>query len=90
VRTAAEIRGVYPALSESEAELLAAILDDYPNWAVWPMVGYPSNHVWYARRNNADMPNPIRRGGLAEIPIAIDGWIAAQAGSVRYSGQATR
>jgi hypothetical protein len=90
MRTAAEIRGVYPALTEPEAETLAAILDDYPNWAVWPMVGYPRNHVWYARRNNTDMPNPIRRGSLAEIPPAIDAWIEAHRPSFRHSGQATR
>jgi hypothetical protein len=87
LRTTAEIRGVYPALSQSEAEMLAAILDDYPNWAVWPMTGYPKNPTWYMRRNGTDMGEPLRCHRLTAVPRAIDGWIEAHTGDVRYAGQ---
>jgi hypothetical protein len=83
-------RRMYPALSESEAVMAVAIMADYPHWEVWPMVGYPGNHWWYTRRLATDMPNPVKVVGLAEIPTTIDGWIAAHASALRYSGQATR
>jgi hypothetical protein len=83
-------RRTYPVLSESEAVMAVAIMADYPHWEVWPMAGYPGNHWWYARRTATDMPNPVRVVGLAEIPTAVDDWIAAHASALRYSGQATR
>jgi hypothetical protein len=69
----AVLRAVYPAISESEAAMVAAIEHDYPRWHVFPMVGYPQNHVWYARRRDSDA-EPLRRHGLAEIPHGIEDW----------------
>ncbi|HUY45084.1 MAG TPA: hypothetical protein VMV92_05090 [Streptosporangiaceae bacterium] len=69
----AMLRAIYPAISESEAEMVVAIERDYPRWHVFPMVGYPQNHIWYARRRDSDV-EPLRRHGLAEIPRGIEDW----------------
>ncbi|HUY52884.1 MAG TPA: hypothetical protein VMV92_45490 [Streptosporangiaceae bacterium] len=60
-------------VSESEAEMMAAIEADYPNWDVFPHPGYPDTREWICRRHMTSM-EVLRRKGLAEIPSAIDEW----------------
>jgi len=72
--TAEALMKLYPALTGEEVAKVAEIEAAYSLWHVWPMVGYPANHVWYARRYLSSMV-PLRTAELSKVPGLIEQWM---------------
>ena len=87
---ARRVRMLYPALTAGEARQVAELEREYPNWHVWPKVGYPATSGWYARRPLTSPPALVRAATLDQVSPAIGKWVDGHAGLWRWAGQSSR
>lgn len=72
----ARIKGLYRrALSDDDIQAFAAVEAEFPNWELWPHIGWPTVHMIYARRLNTGM-RVIMEDSTEEVRQKIKEWIA--------------